>query len=244
MKPVLFITGIGKRLGLEMAKHFLDKGFQLIGTYRTKYDSIDELISNGADLYQVDFYDQEAVDNFINHIQDKYTYLNGIIHNASDWLPDNNDKNNADYNSAQIIQKMMTIHASIPYQINLAFQKLLINSHVHSNDFADVIHISDYVAEKGSKKHIAYAASKTAMNSLTLSFSSLLSPKVKVNSISPALIKFNEQDDDSYKEKAFSKALLAKEAGYSEIIKAIEFIFSSKFMTGRNLQIDGGRHLK
>ncbi|MGB0936055.1 MAG: dihydromonapterin reductase [Colwellia sp.] len=244
MKPVILITGVGKRLGLELAEHFLGNGFQVIGTYRTKYDSIDVLTSNGADLYQVDFYDQEAVELFINYIQSKYSLINAIIHNASDWLADNNDTNTSDYSAAEIMHKMMTIHAGIPYQINLAFQNQLKNAFLESNDFADVIHISDYVAEKGSKKHIAYAASKTAMNSLTLSFSALLAPEVKVNSISPALIKFNDHDDDTYKEKAFSKALLAKEAGYSEIIKAIEFIFSSNFMTGRNLQIDGGRHLK
>ena len=67
---------------------------------------------------------------------------------------------------------------------------------------------------------------------------------MKVNSISPALIKFNDHDDDLYKSKAYSKALLPKEAGYSEIIRATEFILSSEFMTGRNMQLDGGRHLK
>ena len=47
---------------------------------------------------------------------------------------------------------------------------------------ADIIHISDYVAEKGSK-HIAYAAGKAALNNLTLSFSAMLAPKVKVNTV-------------------------------------------------------------
>ena len=58
------------------------------------------------------------------------------------------------------------------------------------------------------------------------------------------MIKFNDHDDDTYKEKAFKKALFAKEAGYEEIIRAVDYIFASKFMTGRNLQLDGGRHLK
>jgi dihydromonapterin reductase/dihydrofolate reductase len=142
------------------------------------------------------------------------------------------------------MERMMTIHASIPYQINLALQGLLKSASAKENDFSDIIHVSDFVAEKGSKKHIAYAASKTALNSLTLSFSALLAPDVKVNSISPALIKFNDHDDDIYKEKAFKKALFAKEAGYEEIIRAVDYIFASKFMTGRNIQLDGGRHLK
>ena len=71
---------------------------------------------------------------------------------------------------------------------------------------SDIIHISDYVAEKGSKKHIAYAASKAALNNLTLSFSAMLAPKVKVNTLSPAMIKFNEHDDEAYKTKALTES--------------------------------------
>lgn len=243
MSQVILITGVGKRLGLALATHFLSKGFQVIGTYRTHYPEIDVLKSKGADCYQVDFYQQNEVDEFIAQISNKYTQLRAVIHNASDWIPDNDKKGTSAYNPADIMHKMMRVHVSIPYQINLAFQELLKNQGA-DNSITDIVHISDYVAERGSKKHIAYAASKTAMNSLTLSFSALLAPEIKVNSISPALIKFNEHDDEAYKAKALTKGLFSKEAGYSEIIQAIEFLFSSKFMTGRNMQIDGGRHLK
>ncbi len=61
---------------------------------------------------------------------------------------------------------------------------------------ADIIHIGDYVSSRGSNKHIAYAASKAAQDNLTLSFAAKLAPKVKVNSVAPALLLFNEGDDD------------------------------------------------
>ncbi len=244
MNQIILITGVGKRLGLALAKHFLARGVKVIGTYRTHYTVLDTLASQGADLYQVDFYRQSQVDEFIVKVNNKFSYLTAIIHNASDWLADNKYKVSSLHSDAEIMAKMMTIHASVPYQVNLALQDLLKNKFTLDNKAADIIHISDYVAEKGSKKHIAYAASKTAINSLTLSFSALLAPQVKVNSISPALIKFNEHDDDAYKVKAFSKALLPREAGYDEVINTIDFILTSDFITGRNIQLDGGRHLK
>ncbi|QBG37292.1 dihydromonapterin reductase [Litorilituus sediminis] len=240
MKQAVLITGVGKRLGLALASHLLANGYHVIGTYRRSYPVLDELRSQGADLYQVDFYQQAQVDSFIEQIKANYQSLRAIVHNASDWLPDQIQAG-SDIKQAQVLEKMMSIHVGIPYQLNLALQSLLRN---HESRFKDIIHISDYVAEKGSKKHMAYAASKAALNSLTMSFASLLAPDVKVNSISPAMIKFNEGDDDAYKEKALAKALLPKEAGFSEIINAIDFILASDFMTGRNLQLDGGRHLK
>lgn len=241
MSKVVLITGVGKRLGNELACHMLAQGYQVFGTYRTYYPSLENLTAQGADLVQVDFYQQAQVDSFIEYILKEYQSLRAIIHNASDWLPDNHQQLSQQLSAADILNKMMNIHVNIPYQINLACQGVLNN--VEGN-FADIIHLSDYVAEKGSKKHIAYAASKAAMNSLSQSFAALLAPKVKVNSISPALIKFNEDDDEAYKQKAYAKALIPREAGFTEIINAIDFILASEFMTGRNLQIDGGRHLK
>ncbi|WP_146449097.1 SDR family NAD(P)-dependent oxidoreductase, partial [Vibrio kanaloae] len=112
-----------------------------------------------------------------------YKTLRAIIHNASDWKPEN--KNYSSENASQIMHQMMRIHATVPYLFNLTLKDQLMSG----DKTSDIIHISDYVAEKGSKKHIAYAASKAALNNLTLSFSAMLAPKVKVNTLSPAMIK-------------------------------------------------------
>ena len=239
MSNVVVITGVGKRLGFQLAQTLLQQGYHVIGTYRTDYESLSELKELGAHLHQVDFYQQEQVDSFITMLSQGYPTIRAIIHNASDWMPDPKTKENVHVCAAEVMHKMMAIHVSVPYQINLALQDQL-----RENGHADIIHIGDYVAEKGSKKHIAYAASKAAMNNLTFSFASLLAPEVKVNSISPALLKFNPEDGDAYKEKALAKALLPREAGFDEIIEGVRMLLNSRFITGRNLQIDGGRHLK
>ena len=88
---------------------------------------------------------------------------------------------------------MMQVHVSAPYRINLALAPLL---QAFPGDCSDIIHVGDYVSSRGSSKHIAYAASKAAQDNLTFSFSARLAPKVKVNSIAPALVAFNEGDDE------------------------------------------------
>ncbi len=237
MKGAIVITGVGKRLGLALANDLLEKGYRVVGTYRTDYPELEVLQARGADLHQVDFYQPESLNGFIQYLNLEYSQLRAVIHNASDWIPDEPAHSN---NHAQVLQKMMATHVSAPYQMNLALQGLL-NQGAGTND---VIHISDYVAEKGSKKHAAYAASKAALNNLTLSFSAMLAPKVKVNTISPALLKFNEHDDEEYKKKALAKALIPHEAGFEEVIETVHFIMASEYMTGRNIHLDGGRHLK
>ena len=242
MERTILITGVGKRIGYALAKYYLAQGHHVIGTYRTHYDSIEQLGKLGASLHSCDLTDPASIDGLITHINEHHARVDTIIHNASDWLPDNSGLSHAD-----TMMRMMQIHVSAPYQINLALAPLLISAAKSNDDSigaSNIIHITDYVAEKGSKKHIAYAASKAALHNMTLSFASLLAPHVKVNSIAPAMILFNEDDGETYKAKALAKAILPKEAGNAEIIALVDYLHTSHYVTGRSYAVDGGRHLK
>ncbi|MCL2913596.1 dihydromonapterin reductase [Shewanella corallii] len=233
--PVL-ITGVGKRVGLYLAQQFMARGVPVIGTFRTEYPEVVELAEKGADLYCVDFYQDAEVLEFIQAVRSRYPRLRAIIHNASDWL-----KDDALNNPGEVMARMMQVHVSVPYQLNLALQDKLAGDGIGE---ADIIHLSDYVAAKGSKKHIAYAASKAALDNLTLSFAARFAPGIKVNSIAPALVCFNPWDDDAYKQKALSKAVLPREGGTEEVLATVDYLMSSRYITGRIMPLDGGRHLK
>ena len=151
-ESAVLITGVGKRVGLHLARNFLTRGVGVIGTYRTEYPSLNELRKMGADLYACNFYDASQLDRLIASLRSNYSSLRAIIHNASDWIPDSHEDPGVDS-----IDRMMKIHVSTPYRINLALEDMLKSC---ADGHADIIHIGDYVSSRGSKKHIAYAASK------------------------------------------------------------------------------------
>lgn len=235
MEPIL-ITGVGKRIGLHLALTFLGRGIPVIGTFRTDRDSLDDLRAQGADLHCCDFLDEPQIDLLIRRINDSNSGLRAIIHNASDWMPDS-----AGPPPGDIMRRMMQVHVNAPYQLNLGLTPLLQAACAAQ---ADIIHVGDYVSGRGSRKHIAYAASKAAQDNLTLSFAALLAPEVKVNSIAPALVLFNGTDDDAYREKALKKSLLPREGGLDEFQRAVDYLLESQYVTGRIHHLDGGRHLK
>ncbi|MGL4515241.1 MAG: dihydromonapterin reductase [Shewanella sp.] len=239
MTAPMIITGVGKRIGYALAKHLLAQGHCVIGTYRRHYPSIDELQALGATVIQCDFYDNAQLQTLIEQLS-QYPAIRAIIHNASDWLADNS----AGFTAHEVMQRMMQVHVSVPYQINLALASQLQAAAQGEVGACDIIHLTDYVAEKGSAKHIAYAASKAALDNLTLSFAAKLAPEVKVNAIAPAMILFNPSDDDAYRQKTLAKAMLPKEAGNQEIIALVKYLLNSRYVTGRSHHVDGGRHLK
>lgn len=236
-KMPIIITGGAQRLGLACAKALISQNYDVIITYRNKKDSLKALEKIGIRCIQADFSTQAGVDAFTVQIQKEYKSLRGIIHNASEWQSEETSED-----TAELMEKMWQVHVFAPYRINLAFEGLLCEG-FNKHGMADIIHMTDYVAEKGSDKHIAYASSKAGLANLTVSFAKRFAPKVKVNSIAPSLLMFNENDDAEYRKKALNKSLLRIEPGDQESVLAVKYILDSRYMTGRTLSLDGGRHL-
>ncbi|WP_026376712.1 dihydromonapterin reductase [Aestuariibacter salexigens] len=232
--PIL-ITGGAQRLGFAIAEALLAQNQPVIVTYRSRRSGVDILEAAGAVTLHADFADDQGILKCIETVRSKTKGLRAIIHNASDWVA---ERPGCDLSA--LMQRMIQVHVQAPYQINMALRDLLDTP----EGFTDIIHMTDFVQDKGSKKHIAYAASKAALHNLTLSFSALLAPKTKVNSVAPALVMFNEGDDEEYRQKALRKSLLETCPGAQEAVKAVEYLLSSDYVTGRTMYMDGGRHLK
>lgn len=239
MTSPILITGAGQRIGLALAQHLLDAGEEIIITYRTRHSTIDELAAKGATCIAADFDSNQAIDDFITSLKCHTGSLKAIIHNASSW---DCEANNPD--SAALFDNMMHIHAKTPYLINLQCAQLLLRYQASENLPADIIHLTDYVVETGSPKHLAYAASKAALDNLSKSFAAKFAPQIKVNAIAPSLIIFNPDDDEAYRAKTLKKSLMGIEPGCQEIINSVELLLNSHYITGRTIPVDGGRHLK
>ncbi len=236
IRDAVLITGAAQRIGLHLARSFLDRGIPVIATYRSERPALSELSEAGVILHRCDFYDEGQVAELAAAVTGQCESLRAVIHNASDWIPEK-----AGLSAAETMQRMMQVHVTAPYLLNLALEPLLRAS---NSPHSDIIHIGDYVSSRGSRKHIAYAASKAAQDNLTLSFSARLAPKVKVNSIAPALVIFNDGDDEAYRNKAREKSLMQREAGLDEFQRTVDYLMDSVYVTGRILHMDGGRHLK
>ncbi len=236
-KPAILITGGAQRLGLATAIALQEDGHRVVITYRRERSQLARLRQRGIETLQADFTDHASIESFCDRIIDRFDLLRAIIHNASEWLPEGGE-----VEDSEILQRMLNVHVAAPYLINRRCAKLL-TQYGQACGQADILHLSDYVATCGSHRHIAYAASKAALDNLTLSFASALAPLVKVNSIAPSLLMFNQDDAPDYRERALRKSLLHIAPGESEGVEAIRYILNSRYLTGKTIALDGGRHL-
>lgn len=233
--PVL-ITGGARRIGLALAKSFLQRGTPVIIAYRSDYPALAELKALGAICLQGDFSTHEGIYRFAEQVKLVAPKLRAVIHNASAWLAES-----ASMPPEQVMASMLQIHVYTPYLLNQLLETCLLDQ---GQAGADIIHLTDYVVEKGSDRHIAYAASKAALDNMTRSFARKLAPDVKVNAIAPALIMFNPGDDEQYRQQALAKSLMKIAPGESEVVNLVDYLMSSRYVTGRTHGVDGGRPLR
>jgi len=233
----IVITGGAQRLGLAAALALREDNYPVVITYRKTRPALEMLKQKGIETVQADFSDEAGILKFAEYLRSRFHSLRALVHNASEWMPEGGE-----HRDSIVLQRMFNVHVMAPYLLNQECGELL-RRNGELEGKADVIHMSDYVAGTGSKKHIAYSASKAALDNLTLSFASKFAPLVKVNSIAPALLMFKHDDDEVYKEKALKKSLLGIAPGEAEGVNAIRYILESRYLTGKTIALDGGRHL-
>ncbi|MCY1527334.1 Dihydromonapterin reductase [compost metagenome] len=229
----ILITGASQRVGLHCAERLLDDGYALIVTYRHERDGLVRLRERGALTLHADFSSETGIFDFIASLKSHTDSLRAIVHNASDWLTETPG------DEAAAFQQLFNVHMLAPYLVNLHCADLLRRSTP-----ADIVHISDDVARKGSANRPAYCASKAGLDNLTLSFAARFAPRIKVNCIAPALLMFNPEDDAAYRAKTLEKSALGIEPGPHVIYQSLRYLLDNPYVTGTTLTVNGGRHLK
>ena len=108
-----------------------------------------------------------------------------------------------------------------------------------------IINIIDIHVDPPLKNHIIYSISKSGLLTLTKSLAKELAPYVRVNGISPGAILWPTFEKNLKRKKDIISKIPLKRTGKPEdIAKAVKFLIEDgQYITGQNINIDGGRKL-
>jgi 3-oxoacyl-[acyl-carrier protein] reductase len=104
----------------------------------------------------------------------------------------------------------------------------------------------------GMGSSIAYAASKAALNTMTLSLARALAPKIRVNAVCPGFIDtrwfpeaFGEERTQRIRDRVIESTPLHVASKPEDIADAALFLISdaARHITGEVLRVDAGLHL-
>ena len=115
-----------------------------------------------------------------------------------------------------------------------------------------VVNVSSIAGVRGIGSSVAYAASKGALNNMTVSLARALAPAIRVNAVCPGYVatpwfqkRFGDEAFQRITETQAQVAPLKRAADGNEIAKTVSFFAGpeSRHITGETLLTDGGLHL-
>jgi len=137
------------------------------------------------------------------------------------------------------IQRNLQINALAPLQLARAFARQCVPDHA-----PQVLNLLDTRVTEYDRAHAAYHVSKRVLRDLTAMLALELAPDVQVNGIAPGLILPPPGRGPEYLQKLASETPLRRVGNVGEIVAAARFLWSSRYVTGQTIYVDGGYHLK
>ena len=240
-KPVVFITGGGRRIGAAISKLLMEAGyFVLIHVRNSMADAqaiIDEYSNSndgdvGGDIVQVDLLNDDIpnlIDTITNHPKVvEYGGLFGLIHNASVYQPISFDEL-----TFEEFKKNFTIHVEVPFMLTKGlYQQLKTKS-------GSIIGLVDTSQGRAWQDLTHYTASKNALRQMMINLAGDLQPHVRVNCIAPGAIISAAWEIEHFA-SVLEKVPMGRSGEPKDIASAAKFLLESDHISGQIINVDGG----
>ena len=237
-KKIVFITGVSRGIGLEIAKCFLNDGYFVIGTSRSIFNLGEALDSDRCLHIPLDVTDRDQVKNCMEQIKTQEKIPNVLI-------------NNAGITKDQLFLRMKdedwdeVINSNLTGVFNIT--KLFIKSMVKDRS-GKIINISSVAGLMGNPGQVNYSSSKAGLGGFTRSLAKEVAARnITVNCIAPGFIEtdmtnhFKSDELDN-----ILKTIPANKMGNPQDIANLALFLASSsgdYITGQTISVDGGLYM-
>jgi 3-oxoacyl-[acyl-carrier protein] reductase len=186
-RKVAFITGSGSGIGAACAVLLARRGWNVVINYASRADSAREVAgaceTHGAEtlLAKGNVADDAECRRMIAETLAKWGRLDALVNSAGTTRFA--DHANLDALSGEDFLEVYRINVVGPWQMVRAAAP-----HLQASGNAAIVNISSVAALRGTGSSVAYAASKAALNAMTLSLARNLGPAVRANVVCPAMV--------------------------------------------------------
>ena len=241
------VTGASSGIGAASAVRLAQAGVKVLLNYGGNADgaaaTVKACTEAGADAFalQGDVGDDDICKAIAKAAEDRWGRIDILVNNAGVTVTANHrDLDALDSSDFNRLYRVNTVGA---YQMVRACLPLLKKA-----EAASVINTSSIAGISGMGSSIAYAATKGALNTMTLSLARALAPEVRVNAVCPGFVDsewWAKQMDEATIEKLRSRARattpLHRVVSSDDVAEAIMlFALGGRSITGQLLVIDNG----
>lgn len=232
--PTAIVTGASSGIGLGITQALLARGYRVVATARRASTAKTLQASPELALVDGDAGRKETAVRVAATAMERFGRIDLLINNAGIFLP----KPFTEYTEEDFSLMVNTNVASFFYMTQQVIPPMRAQKSGH------VINISTTMVDQPIAGVAAALAvlTKSIMPAVAKALAiEYAGDNIRVNTISPGVVNtpMHEQDDHTALGKL---SPLGRIAEISELVDAVLYLESAKFVTGENLRIDGGAH--
>lgn len=245
-------TGIGEATAIEIAKlgGKIAVNYSKSKTEAEETGAAVEKAGGEAIVIQANVSDDDDCKKLAKAALDQWGRIDILINNAG--TTKFNDHANLDGIDKDDFERIYGTNVIGPYQMVRAVFPTMKQQHEKEGTVSSIVNMASIAGVRGIGSSVAYAASKGALNTMTMSLARALGPVTRVNAICPGWVgtpwmtnEFGQELFDKIVENVAQIAPL-KHAGTAEDVALATLFFAgplSRHVTGETMLVDGGHHL-
>jgi NAD(P)-dependent dehydrogenase (short-subunit alcohol dehydrogenase family) len=245
MQGVAIVTGGSQGIGAAIAQALGAAGYKVALTYQSNQamaEAVAAEIGNGALAIKAEMADEASILSLFRTVDEKLGRLTALVNNAGTPGP----VCKIDAVTTDIIDTVLAVNVRAPFiAIREAAKRMATDL---GGAGGGIVNISSRAAELGGAgEWIHYAASKGALDSLTIGAAKELAPRgIRVNAVSPGLIQTDLHARAGAPDRLtrmVGGVPMARIGTADEVADAVLYLLSpaSSYITGVILPISGGR---
>lgn len=186
-RPVAIVTGSSSGAGAATVELFAARGYDVVINFSRDATRADQVaqrctkLGAAAEVIQADIAEDADCQRLAAAVRQRWGFADALVNSAGTTKFVANKK--LDGLTAEDFTRIYAVNVVGAFQMARAVAPLMAG-----RPNAAIVNISSIASFKGLGSSIAYACSKGALNTLTLSLAHALAPNIRVNAVLPGMI--------------------------------------------------------
>jgi ketoreductase RED2 len=232
---VVLVTGSSSGIGEAVARRFAERGATVVCNSRSSVEAGERVAASlpGASYVQADVSDEEDVSRLVATVLDRHGRLDVLVNNAGTTeVIAHHDLGRA---TLEVWRRIFETNVFGTWAVTVAAMDALRAAK------GSVVNVSSVAGLRPTGSSIPYAASKAALNHLTMLVAKVVGPDVRVNAVAPGLVDTPWTEDwDELRKLVAALAPLKRSGQPDDIAEVVVSVATASYLTGQVIAVDGG----
>ena len=231
---VVLVTGSSSGIGEATARAFAADGATVVVNSRASVTEGERgAASRGATYVQADVSDEAQARALVAATLERHGRLDVLVNNAgtTSVIP----HHDLDAATLEVWRRIFDVNVFGTWAVTVAAMEALRDAR------GAVVNVSSIAGLRATGSSIPYAASKAALNHLTVLLAKVVGPEVRVNAVAPGLVDTPwTKDWDEIRALVGALAPLRRSGQPEDVAQVVLALAAAPYVTGQVVAVDGG----